>query len=115
MEKFELEKESNQKENVAQDVETEVVDWVLEIIRLKEPRYGPLIKNYLKDNHTDHLLPPWNEHAQIPHGSISWRMGYGEEYLSMFWLFYAKLSESKRRAYQEKHPEPEDWRGFYLA
>jgi N-glycosidase YbiA len=60
------------------------------------------------------LLPPWEKYPEIERTSIGWRMGYGEDYFSLWSPWYQGLSEPGKKKYQAMYPEPKDWKGFYL-
>jgi hypothetical protein len=42
-------------------------------------------------------------------------MGRGEDYVMAFWDWFNKLSAEERSAFQERHPEPAGWDGFYRS
>lgn len=55
--------------------------------------------------------PPWLAFPELQRGSIGWRMGYGEDYLTRFFQWYHGLSEEDQTAYRRLFPEPAVWRG----
>ena len=59
------------------------------------------------------MIPPWQAHPDIPPGSIGWRMGPGEDYLSEFTAWFARKHEGAKARYAHEYPEPEGWGGFY--
>ncbi len=63
--------------------------------------------------HGKPMEPPWAAFPDIPYGSIGWRMGHGEDYMSAFFGWVNMLSEKERTAYIATNAEPADWSGFY--
>jgi hypothetical protein len=61
----------------------------------------------------DEMQPPWVALPQIPHGSIGWRMGQGEEFYDCFYKWFSGLSHADRLRFAENWPEPPEWAGFY--
>jgi hypothetical protein len=59
------------------------------------------------------MIPPWNAHPHIHAGSIGWRMGVGEDYLSEFRHWFARKHAVAKRRYADDNPEPIGWEGFY--
>lgn len=57
--------------------------------------------------------PPWIARPDIPFGDIGWRMGSGETHWVKFSGFYNSLPEAYKQAFEQEHPEPADWIGFY--
>lgn len=60
----------------------------------------------------DDLPPPWAKHPEIPSGSIGWRMGYGESWLTQWhdWLAKQPKDRPTRLAYLRRHPPaPRTW------
>ena len=62
---------------------------------------------------TDTPVPPWLMHPEIEPGSIGWRMGYGEDYITKFDSFYRSRNAADKAVYCSSHPEPSPWAGFY--
>jgi hypothetical protein len=60
------------------------------------------------------LIPPW-EKFEYDRYDMGWRMGKGEDYLSLWWIWFAKLSDADKDRYQLMYPEPQEtnWKGFY--
>lgn len=58
-------------------------------------------------------LPPWLKHPEIPQESIGWRMGYGEDYMTEWTIWFRGLSVTDKQKYQELYPTPDDWHYFY--
>lgn len=58
-------------------------------------------------------LPPWKAHPDIPRGSIGWRMGGGETTAMNFQEFFTELSDEDRARFEQAHPEPDEWVGYY--
>ncbi len=76
-------------------------------------------KSYYEDkipppNLENSLIPPW-EKFEYDRYDMGWRMGVGEDYLSLWWIWFEKLSEEDKIKYQTKFPEPieKNWKGFY--
>lgn len=65
------------------------------------------------DDLKDIMNPPWVEYPDIQRRSIGWRMGYGEDFLGNWFPWYNGLSEQSKWKYQDKFPEPEEWKGYY--
>jgi len=59
------------------------------------------------------MTPPWEQHPEIPLGSIGWRMGEGELYLETFWSYYNSLSTDQQSKYRKNNRPPKPWSGFY--
>ncbi|MCB9756024.1 MAG: hypothetical protein H6713_39385 [Myxococcales bacterium] len=63
------------------------------------------------DAHGD-IAPPWARCPEIPLGSIGWRMGYGEHWLTLWytWLSEQPTARADRLAYLRRHPPaPRTW------
>jgi hypothetical protein len=58
-------------------------------------------------------VPPWVKYPNIPLGSIGWRMGLGEDYLSKFASRYCAQKRQVQVNVMRKYPEPQGWEGFY--
>jgi hypothetical protein len=54
------------------------------------------------------MLPPWVAFPMIPRGSIGWRMGPGEDYISDFYKWYLNLNDDERKKYKEKFASQTD-------
>ena len=65
----------------------------------------------MADNKT--LIPLWEFQPKEGRYSIGWRMGKGEDYVSVWWKFYEKLSKDNKEKYRTEFPEPCEWEGFY--
>ena len=63
--------------------------------------------------HRDHDAVPWKAHPHIAAGSIGWRTGLGEEYISEFTEWFELRQLQDKWDYADKHPEPTGWEGFY--
>ena len=72
-----------------------------------------LTQNGIFDELSSPLNPPWEKYPEIEHDSIGWRMGYGEDYISQWGVWYHGLSDSGKRKYRAMYPEPADWQGVY--
>ncbi len=59
------------------------------------------------------MKPPWSVLPHIPHGSIGWRMGEGEDVATHFYRAFSNLSAEARDDYERLNPEPTEWRGYY--
>lgn len=58
------------------------------------------------------LAPPWEEFPAYEKSTIGWRMGSGEDWLSLWYVFKETLDRSyeARHAYLRRHrPAPESW------
>ncbi|HEU4804843.1 MAG TPA: hypothetical protein VFS91_03400, partial [Nitrobacter sp.] len=53
------------------------------------------------------------KHPDISPGSIGWRMGQGEDYLLSFRPWFASLPPEDQKRFEQQHPEPRGWGGFY--
>ena len=59
------------------------------------------------------LGPPWVVVPNEAPESMAWRMGGGEDYVRAFVPWFRSLDGQTRSEFMHKHPEPEDWRGYY--
>jgi len=59
------------------------------------------------------LHPPWIENPIAAWGSLSWRMGHGEEFFYDWRDRFRALPEALRTSYMAEWPEPEGWVEFY--
>ena len=59
------------------------------------------------------MPPPWLKYPELPHGSIGWRMGFGEEYYNAFYKWFSALKAADRMQFRQSMPEPSEWSGFY--
>lgn len=66
--------------------------------------------NDLIFNEIDLILPPWIAFPSINQNDLFWRMGLGENYLTIWAKYY--LSTNKA-LYQKRYPENIDWKGIY--
>ncbi len=56
------------------------------------------------------LLPPWQKYPEIQHGSIGWRMGYGEAYNTAWNKWADQLNQEQLIEYFKKYtPLPVEW------
>lgn len=58
-------------------------------------------------------IPPWEVFPDIEKGSIGWRMGAGEDYLSIFRKWYDSLSVRDKKNYTKRYPIPEVWADMF--
>ncbi len=58
------------------------------------------------------ILPPWIRFPGISPYDMFWRMGGGEDYISIFSGYYNALSERDKTVLKLTHPQPWDW-NFY--
>jgi hypothetical protein len=65
------------------------------------------------NSHAAPMTPPWKACPDIPHGSIGWRMGCGEEVYDTFYRSFSALGDEEAAAFEQAHPEPPEWAGFY--
>lgn len=61
----------------------------------------------------DPLLPPWYYMPEEPPGSMAWKMGWGDEYMTIFHRWYNEQTEETKKKYRSENPEPEGWENFY--
>ena len=59
------------------------------------------------------LEPPWLEYPDEPKLSMFWRMSSGEDYMMTWGQWYSELSIEDQKKYQQKFPEPDEWKEFY--
>ncbi|MEG3146393.1 hypothetical protein U1839_17205 [Sphingomonas sp. RT2P30] len=59
------------------------------------------------------MEPPWSVFPDEPRGSISWRMGSGEETYDTFYKAFLVMSAEARASFALANPEPPGWQGFY--
>ncbi|MFK8001587.1 MAG: hypothetical protein AB8H86_18470 [Polyangiales bacterium] len=56
------------------------------------------------------LPPPWVVFPDFPPGAVAWRMGGGEDYLTLFWGWLVALERQPRQRYVETLvPAPAGW------
>lgn len=56
------------------------------------------------------VLPPWKKYPHIERYSIGWRMGYGEDYLGVWWAWTKPLDKTQLVGYFKRHaPIPREW------
>ncbi|MBL7818468.1 MAG: NADAR family protein [Saprospiraceae bacterium] len=72
-----------------------------------------LNKNGSFDELRDMQLPPWEKHPELDRYSIGWRMGYGEEYMLIWYTWYRGLSTTGKEKYKKQYIETVEWIGFY--
>ncbi len=58
------------------------------------------------------MLPPWIKFPDISPADMFWRMGGGEDYITIFSQYYNDLSERDKAILNLTHPQPWDWH-FY--
>jgi hypothetical protein len=56
-------------------------------------------------------LPPWLIHPDIAPDSIGWRMGDSQGRHDEFYRWFSSLTDAEAVKYEERYPEPHDWRG----
>jgi N-glycosidase YbiA len=61
------------------------------------------------DELAEPLLPPWEKYPDIPLWSIGWRMGYGEDYMIEWTVWFHGLSAKGRTTYFHSLSIPEEW------
>lgn len=76
-------------------------------IRAELTPNGPF--DELRDAH----LPLWMQCPDLKRYSMGWRMGYGEEVVWRFGLWWAGISEEGKQKYRLQYPEPKGWIGWY--
>jgi hypothetical protein len=57
--------------------------------------------------------PPWVVLADEPMGSMAWKMGDGEDYISAFDAWALALDDEAFETLVTRYPEPEGWSGFW--
>jgi len=56
------------------------------------------------------LLPPWRKYPEIQAGSIGWRMGYGEAYMTAWDKWSSLRNQEQLLEYFKNYlPIPMDW------
>lgn len=58
-----------------------------------------------------HLDPPWHA-LPITAGSMGWRMGGGEDYMTEWCEFWEHLTTTQQAIYFEYHRVPQDWKNW---
>jgi hypothetical protein len=60
-------------------------------------------------------LPPWAAFPFYTAGTMGWRQGSGEVYLTDWFIWYNALSDERRQAYRLRFPAPsrDGWQQFY--
>lgn len=60
-------------------------------------------------------LPPWAAFPYYTAGTMGWRQGSGEVYLTDWYGWFHDLSAERQAAYRGRFPEPDrnGWLGFY--
>jgi N-glycosidase YbiA len=71
-----------------------------------------LTKDGTFDELANPMVPPWERHPEIPAGSIGWRMGYGEDYMSDWHKWFRGVSPMGRRRYAQSLNVPEAWENW---
>jgi ribA/ribD-fused uncharacterized protein len=56
---------------------------------------------------------PRSKFPNMESNDIFWRMGQGEEYLTMFSKYYSGLTDREKTIYKLTSPQPYDWTNFY--
>lgn len=88
-------------------------DWKA-YLNLKKDRKAMLKKRFENELRIAPPLPPWKKHPDHQSGSMFWRMGVGEEYLTDYFSVYLKYaSEDELKAYKLKYPAPRGWQDWY--
>jgi hypothetical protein len=59
------------------------------------------------------VKPPWRAYPNLHRRSVGWREGEGADYYDRFCQMFLSLPAAEQNAYEEKYPEPHEWRGFY--
>jgi len=58
--------------------------------------------------------PPWEKHPGYSRNHRFWRTGAGSRYLMEYiWPFNRYSTKEARKLYRQKHPEPDNWVGWY--
>jgi len=66
------------------------------------------VKKYERNSSV--VLPPWIAFPTVNQYDLFWRMGLGEEYLTLWAKCYL---EGDKESYRRKFPEPLEWDGIY--
>lgn len=61
----------------------------------------------------DPMEPPWQVFPGYSMTSMCWRMGGGDDYMTVFTDWFRSLPQAHRAAFVSSNPEPEGWLGFY--
>ena len=72
-----------------------------------------LTKNGPFDELADPLTPPWLKHPELDRYSMGWRMGYGEDYLVDWIVWYKGLSKDGQTKYRADNVPPDEWSDCY--
>lgn len=76
--------------------------------RLKHPKLATDLKEELNINNPP--LPPWLKHPELERYSLGWRMGYGEYYRDIWWLWSESQNNADLVDYFKKFtPIPLEW------
>ncbi|MCO7187186.1 MULTISPECIES: hypothetical protein [unclassified Pseudoalteromonas] len=98
---------SSPPEGVSQEDWTAYLNHKKEWAAMLRQRYDDELKN-------SPPIPPWEKYPEHEPGSLFWRMGIGEEYLTDYiGVYFEHSSQAEINAYKLKYPEPPDWAGWY--
>lgn len=61
------------------------------------------------------LLPPWLKYSGMHPRKIFWRMGQGEDYITIFDMWRLSLTEGEILRYIDKYPNLGEWNIFCLT
>ena len=59
------------------------------------------------------MVAPWVQYPELPHGSLGWRMGYGEAYLDDFLEWMYEQDKNVIDQFFRQYPVPEEWNSFF--
>jgi hypothetical protein len=59
------------------------------------------------------MEPPWAKYPDMERQSVGWRMGDGEDYYNTVYRMFSALPPAAREDYEQRHPEPPGWSGWY--
>lgn len=89
-----------------------IVEFLLKLPEIRNITYHSEIVYYSSRRRFIHLDPPWKA-LDIPYGSIGWRMGGGEGYMSDWHEFMGGLDSWEREQYFAYHTPPSEWQEWY--
>lgn len=58
------------------------------------------------------LLPPWLKYPETHPRKVFWRMGKGQDYITLFDMWRLSLTENETLGYIEKYPNLGEWEIF---
>ena len=61
------------------------------------------------------ILPPWFKYPEFHPRKIFWRMGTGEDYITIFDMWRLSLTEEEMLGYLDRYPNPGEWNVFCIT